>query len=143
MVLPRQPHDERNMNTPKLLPRLLMLLMFSTGAAVSGAALAAKTDHQEFEATLHAPFVGGSADADHPEARTFKLEFDYPLVAQPQNVTWKLELVGPDGVAVQQWQGVQRLANKKVALDIVWDGRANGVILESGLYEARLQAVSH
>jgi hypothetical protein len=130
------------MNAPKLLPQLLMMLTLSAGAA--GLAQAAKADHQEFEATLHVPFVAdSSADPDHPEARTFKLAFDFPWVELAQDVTWQLELVGPNNVAVQQWQGVQALGSTKVELDVAWDGRANGVILENGLYEARLKAVSH
>ncbi|NVD72092.1 CehA/McbA family metallohydrolase [Duganella sp. BJB1802] len=128
------------MNKSKMLSRLAMMLMLSSGAI--GAVHASKADHHEFEATLHAPFAADGADQDRPEARTFKLAFDFPLLEREQDVRWRLELVSPDGVVVQQWQGVQRIAGKPVDVSIAWDGRADGLILTDGVYLARMQAVT-
>ncbi|MCU6498061.1 CehA/McbA family metallohydrolase [Rugamonas sp. A1-17] len=128
------------MNKSKMLSRLAMMLMLSSG--VIGAVHASMADHHEFEATLHAPFVADGADQDRPEARTFKLAFDFPLLEREQDVRWHLELVSPDGVVVQQWQGVQRIAGKPVDVSIAWDGRADGLILTDGVYVARMQAVT-
>jgi hypothetical protein len=129
------------MNKSKLLSRLAMALMLSSGAA--SVAHASKADHHEFEATLHAPFTAdASGGQDRPEARTFKLAFDFPLLESEQDVNWRLELVSPDGVVVQQWQGVQRIGGKPVDVAIAWDGRANGLILSDGVYQARMRAVT-
>jgi len=128
------------MNKSKMLSRLAMMLMLSSG--VIGAVHASKADHHEFEAMLHAPFAADGADQDRPEARTFKLAFDFPLLEREQDVRWRLELVSPDGVVVQQWQGVQRIAGKPVDVSIAWDGRADGLILTDGVYLARMQAVT-
>jgi hypothetical protein len=118
-----------------------MALMLSSG--VTGVAHASKADHHEFEATLHAPFsADASGGQDRPEARTFKLAFDFPLLESEQDVTWRLELVSPDGVVVQQWQGVQRIDGKPVDVAIAWDGRGNGLILSDGVYQARMRAVT-
>ncbi|WP_307180128.1 CehA/McbA family metallohydrolase [Duganella sp. HH105] len=128
------------MNTSQTLSRLAFIMLLSAG--VIGAAHASKADHHEFEATLHAPFAADSADQDRPEARTFKLGFDFPLLEREQDVKWRLELVSPDGVVVQQWQGVQRIAGKPVDVSIAWDGRADGLILTDGVYVARMQAIT-
>ncbi|MFS2006028.1 CehA/McbA family metallohydrolase [Duganella sp. CT11-25] len=129
------------MNKSKLLSRLAMALMLSSG--VTSVAHASKADHHEFEATLHAPFTAdASGGQDRPEARTFKLAFDFPLLESEQDVNWRLELVSPDGVVVQQWQGVQRIGGKPVDVAIAWDGRANGLILSDGVYQARMRAVT-
>ena len=87
------------MNKSKMLSRLAMMLILSSG--VIGAVHASKADHHEFEATLHAPFAADGADQDKPEARTFRLAFDFPLLEREQDVQWRLELVSPDGVVVQ------------------------------------------
>jgi hypothetical protein len=129
------------MNKSKLLSRLAMALMLSSG--VTSVAHASKADHHEFEATLHAPFTAdASGGQDRPEARTFKLAFDFPLLESEQDVNWRLELVSPDGVVVQQWQGVQRIGGKPVDVAIAWDGRANGLILSDGVYQARMRTVT-
>ena len=125
------------MNKSQTLSRLALIMLLSAGAAH-----ASKADHHEFEATLHAPFAADGADQDRPEARTFKLGFDFPLLEREQDVKWRLELVSPDGVVVQQWQGVQRIAGKPVDVSIAWDGRADGLILTDGVYVARMQAVT-
>jgi hypothetical protein len=128
------------MNKSKMLSRLAMTLLLSSG--VIGAVQASKADHHEFEATLYAPFTADGADQDRPEARTFKLVFDFPLLEREQDVSWHLELVSPDGVVVQRWQGVQGISGKPVDVSIAWDGRAEGLILTEGVYQARMRAVT-
>ena len=130
----------RQNNSKKLLPHFAIFLALTA----SNFALAAEVDHREFEATLHVPYkADAKAFAAKTEARTFTLEFDYPHVEKAQDVNWRVELVGPGGQVVQQWQGVQRLFKKKVALKVRWDGRANGVVTADGLYQVRMQAVAH
>jgi hypothetical protein len=123
----------------KLMSKLIYALMLSAGFA--GAAQASKADHQEFEATLHAPFAADAkASSELPEARTFKLSFEYPFLEQAKSVSWTLEVVSPDGVTVQQWQGKRPLAAKQVDVRVAWDGRGDGMILSDGVYEVRLRA---
>ena len=123
----------------KLTSKLIYTLMLSAGFA--GAAQASKEDHQEFEATLHAPFVADArASSELPEARTFTLSFDYPFLEQARSVSWTLEVVSPDGVTVQQWQGKRALASKQVDVNVAWDGRGDSVILSDGVYQVRMRA---
>ncbi|HWW73128.1 MAG TPA: hypothetical protein VN089_24550, partial [Duganella sp.] len=123
----------------KLRSKLIYALMLSAGFA--GAAQASKADHQEFEATLHAPFLADArATSELPEARTFTLSFDYPFLEQARAVNWTLEVVSPDGVTVQQWQGKRPLAAKRADVRVAWDGRGDGVILSDGVYQVRLRA---
>ena len=123
----------------KLMPKLIYTLMLSAGFA--GAAQASKADHQEFEATLHAPFLADAkATAEMPEARTFTLSFDYPFLEQAKSVSWTLEVVSPEGVTVQRWTGERALAAKQVDVRIDWDGRGDGMILSDGVYQVLLRA---
>ena len=127
------------MNKFAPLSKLMFTLMLSAGFA--GAAQASKADHQEFEATLHAPFLADAkATSELPEARTFTLSFDYPFLEQAKAVSWTLEVVSPDGVTVQQWKGSRALADKQVDVRVAWDGRGQGVILSDGVYQVRMRA---
>jgi hypothetical protein len=122
-----------------LMSKLIYALMLSAGFA--GAARASTADHQEFEATLHAPFqAGAKAPAELPETRTFALSFDYPFLDRARSVSWTLEVVSPDGVTVQQWHGKRPLASTQVDVRVAWDGRGDGVILSDGVYQVRLRA---
>jgi hypothetical protein len=123
----------------KLRSKLILTLMLSAGFA--GAAQASKADHQEFEATLHAPFLADAkATSELPEARTFTLSFDYPFLDQAKAVSWTLEVLNPDGVTVQQWKGSRALADRQVDVRVAWDGRGEGVILSDGIYQVRMRA---
>lgn len=127
------------MNKFAPLSKLMFTLMLSAGFA--GAAQASKADHQEFEATLHAPFLADAkATSELPEARTFTLSFDYPFLEQAKAVSWTLEVVSPDGVVVQQWKGSRPLAARQVDVRVAWDGRGEGVILSDGVYQVRMRA---
>jgi hypothetical protein len=130
----------RQNNYKKLLPHFAIFMALTAG----NVAMAAEVDHREFEATLHVPYkADAKALAAKTEARTFSLEFEYPHVARAQDVNWRVELVSPAGQVVQQWQGVQRLFKKKVALKVQWAGRADAISTPDGLYQVRMQAVSH
>ena len=106
-----------------------------------GGAGASELDHREFAATLHAPYAA-EAEAEARGARTFTLAFDYPLVAQAQDIYWRLELLGPAGQVVQRWDGVQRLFRKPVSVKVRWAGRDARVALPDGVYQVRMQALA-
>ena len=130
----------RQNNSKKLLPHFAIFMALVAG----NIATAAEIDHREFEATLHVPYqADAKAVAAKTEARTFTLEFEYPHVARAQNISWRVELVSPAGQVVQHWQGVQRLYKKKVELKVRWDGRIDNITTPDGLYQVRMQAVSH
>ncbi|HEY0065320.1 MAG TPA: CehA/McbA family metallohydrolase [Telluria sp.] len=110
----------------------------------SNLGFAAELDHREFEATLHVPYKADSVSAAaSSEARTFTLEFDYPYVANAQNVSWRLELVAPGGQVVQHWTGVQRLYKKPVSVKVRWAGRGDSISMPDGQYQVRMRAVAH
>jgi hypothetical protein len=121
-------------NTKKLLPHLAIFLALTTGSA----AFASEVDHREFEATLHVPYKGAALN----DARTFKLEFDYPYVARAQDISWRVELLSPNGQVVQRWNGVQRLFKKSVTVDVRWAGRSDAITVPDGTYQVRMQAVA-
>ncbi len=131
----------RHLTTPKLPLCLAILLAFSTTQAF-GSAL--EEDHREFEATLHAPYKAAAAgQGEQKEARTFTLEFDYPMVEQAQDVTWRLELLNSSGQVLQRWHGAERLFKRALSVKLDWNGKVDGAGLPDGLYQVRLRAVSN
>ncbi|MES2128410.1 MAG: CehA/McbA family metallohydrolase [Pseudomonadota bacterium] len=120
--------------TGTLLPPLALVLALLASAP----GFASQADHREFEATLHAPY-----QVDDGAARIFTLAFDYPHVANAQDVNWRLELLAPNGEVLQQWQGVERLFRKPVNVDVRWTGRRDGVAIADGLYTVRMVASAH
>lgn len=127
----------RYYNGKQLLPQCAMFLAL----AANSVGFAAEVDHREFEATLHVPYQADAASAKNA-ARTFTLEFDYPHVAKAQNVSWRLELVAPNGQVVEHWSGVQRLFKKPVEVKVRWAGRGDGSAMPDGLYHVRMEAVA-
>jgi hypothetical protein len=119
-------------NTARPLSTLLLAMLLALAA---GPAAASVVDHSEFEATLAAPYQG-----DATGARSFTLVFDYPLVAAPQSITWRLELIAPDGKVVRQWDGTQALVRDPVSVDVRWDGRLGSALAPAGTYRVRMQA---
>lgn len=109
-------------------------LLFSLGLCCT-LALAAPDEHQEFEATLHAPFQAAGG-----QGRTFTLDFDYPGLAQPRTADWRVELVGPDGRVALRWRGTERLAGSAVTVSLPWSGRLGRDEAPAGVYRVRLQA---
>ncbi len=105
-------------------------------------AIASEVDHREFEATLHVPYKADAA-AKKTEARVFTLNFEYPYVEKAQDISWRLELVSPSGQVVEKWSGVQRLFKKSVDVQVKWAGRPDSITIPDGLYQVRMQAVSH
>jgi hypothetical protein len=120
--------------TRKLLPKLALVLAI----CASGAGLASEADHKEFEATLHAPYAGDAAAG----ARTFTLDFDYPLVKRAQDVAWRVELVSPAGDVLQSWLGAARLSGKPASVAVHWNGQADNRPLPDGVYQVRMQAAA-
>jgi len=112
-------------------PLLRALLL----ALCCGSASAAPAEHQEFEATLHAPFTAA------PDARrTFSLGFDYPGLAQPGIVDWSLELLDARGRVLRRWRGNKAIASTAVEVTVAWDGRIKGKRAPAGMYRVRMQA---
>src|ERR1700712_2313071 len=91
-------------------------------ALLAGAAdsWAVPIDHREFEATLNAPY---RADGKQPDARTFKLAFDYPGLQHPRNASWQLDLLAPSGRRVAQWHGRVALSGHAVEIPVRWQGK--------------------
>ncbi|WP_028103660.1 CehA/McbA family metallohydrolase [Pseudoduganella violaceinigra] len=117
----------------------LRKLALAAALAAIGAAQASTADHQEFEATLHAPY---RAAAGANEARSFTLEFSFPHTLSAQSVSWVLEVVAPNGSVVERWAGVERLQDKPVTVNVDWAGRNRRNALPNGIYKARLRAMT-
>jgi hypothetical protein len=121
---------------------LLPLVLAAAGsinlaAAAAPIAAAARHEHRELEATLHAPWRGDGRG--QPDARTFTLAFDYPGLAQG-SVDWRVELLAPSGRSVRQWQGRQVLAGGPVDVALRWPGLVGGARPAPGIYRVRLRA---
>ena len=127
----------RQSSKKKFLPHLAIALAL----AASNLVLASEADHREFEATLHVPYKA-AASAKKTEARVFTLNFEYPYVEKAQDISWRLELVGPAGQVVRNWHGVQRLFKKSAEVKVKWNGRGDAISMPDGLYTVRMQAVS-
>ncbi|MFJ1467592.1 CehA/McbA family metallohydrolase [Massilia orientalis] len=105
------------------------------------AAPAATLEHNEFDATLLAPYHG-----DVRDARTFTLSFEYPGLQAGRKarrpVTWRLELVTPSGRRVAQWQGRLALGGTPRDVAVRWSGILAGRRPTPGIYRVRLHAAS-
>ena len=116
------------MNTLRLLPSMALSLCCSL-------ALAAPAEHQEFDASLFAPFAAGPAPG-----RTFTLTFGYPGLAQPGTVDWRVALSAPDGRTVLRWRGQAALGEDEVTVAVPWSGRLGARPAPAGVYRVRLHA---
>lgn len=102
---------------------------------------AAENEHREFEATLFAPFHGDpKAPPARPDARSFTLTFDYPGMAAPKVVDWRVDLLGPGGRSLIDWRGTRTMRTVPVTETIAWDGRVKGRALAAGVYTVRMRA---
>jgi hypothetical protein len=115
-----------------ITPILLFALL--AGAADTGAV---PIDHREFEATLNAPY---HADGPQPDARTFRLAFDYPGLRHAQAATWQLDLLASSGRRVAQWHGRVTLHGHALEVPVRWQGRLAGRRAAPGIYRVRLHA---
>jgi hypothetical protein len=116
------------------IPTLSLVL---AAAGVFNPAAAATHEHNEFDATLQAPYHG-----DPRNARTFTMSFEYPGLRARRPVTWRLELVAPSGRRVAQWQGRLALAGKPRDVAVRWTGVLAGRKPAPGVYHVRLHASS-
>ncbi|MGF6272168.1 hypothetical protein ABIB38_000510 [Massilia sp. UYP11] len=96
-------------------------------------AQAAPAEHQEFEATLLAPFQAAAA-------RTFTLSFAYPGLARKDMVDWRVELVRPDGRVALRWRGAVPFTGEAMTVAVPWSGRLGLAPAPSGIYRVRLRA---
>jgi hypothetical protein len=96
-------------------------------------------EHQEFEATLEAPYRGEARGA---ESRTFRLSFDYPGLQGRRSVHWRLELMAPNGRDVARWQGQAILTGRPVDVPVRWQGKLAKGLPKPGVYRVRLRATA-
>ncbi len=96
-------------------------------------------DHHEFEAAIHAPYVG-----EKSAAREFTLYFSWIDAKDPSTVAWKVELLSQDGARVlRQWHGEERLFQKQIETVLAWDGTGSDKrALADGFYKVRLTATA-
>jgi hypothetical protein len=111
-------------------------------ACCASSALAAPADHDEFEATLFAPYAADPYARTAPDARTFVLDFAYPGLTRPQPVAWSLALLAPSGAVVAHWQGGVTLFRDPVSVPVHWSGLGDTGPLAVGIYRVRMRAVA-
>lgn len=132
---------------PTVLPSFSTLFaplcvpLFATLLAAPATTLASIPDHHEFEAALSVPFRADPLLRSGDQARYFKLHFSFPLVAREQAITWRVELLAPNGQVVERWYGIESMWRQPVNQQILWSGR-RGSQLPDGLYTLRLAAKS-
>jgi len=97
---------------------------------------AGPAEHEEFDATLHAPFHAGPL-----AARTFTLTFAYPGLAQPADVHWRVDLRAPGGRTVLQWRGQVTMTGDEITVTVPWSGRLGKQPAPDGIYSVRLHAL--
>jgi hypothetical protein len=119
----------------------LLLALAAAGPIHHGTAApaiaAARHEHSEFDATLHAPYRGDGRG--QPDARTFTLSFNHPGLAQGI-VDWRVDLLAPMGRRVQQWRGRQKLRGVPANVPLRWPGLVGGARPVPGIYRVRLRA---
>lgn len=91
----------------------------------------ARADHDELDATLHAPY---RAAADG--TRAFTLELVNPQAQEVRSVAWSVQVESQDGVVVRRWRGTERMFRRPVSIRLDW----HGARLRAGLYKVRLHA---
>jgi len=119
--------------------RANVLALCLTAACSAQAARSVSLDHHEFEAAIHAPYVG-----EKSAAREFTLFFSYMDARDPSTVAWKLELLTQAGARVlRTWHGEERLFQKQIEAIVPWDGQGQDKrLLADGFYKVRLTATA-
>jgi hypothetical protein len=92
---------------------------------------AARGDHDELDATLHAPYQGGPDGA-----RTFTLALSNPQAREVARVPWSVQVERPDGRVLKRWRGTERMFRRPVSIRLHWTPPR----LPAGLYTVRLRA---
>lgn len=136
------------MKNIKKLPLLRALTHLAVAGIVSGAAagtcFAFIPDHNEFEASLHVPFLANAGARPGDESRTFTLEFDFPHNKHEQTVAWRLEILRSDGSVLERKYGTEKLLDKATSVKVVWPTRnVNSSKLPSGIYQVKMTAVAN
>lgn len=136
------------MKTIKRLPLLRALTHLVIAGVVSvvaiGTSFASIPDHNEFEASLHVPFLANAGARPGDESRTFTLEFDFPLNKQEQTVAWRLEILRNDGTVLERKYGTEKLLDKATSVKIIWPARnAHSSKLPSGIYQVKMTALAN
>ena len=108
--------------------------------APAAPAMASIADHREFDATLHAPYLG---DRQGSGARTFTVTFDYPFSTTALPVNWQVELISPSGKRVRQWRGALTLQGQPATVNLRWEGRRGAAAMPDGVYQVRMRAQAH
>ena len=98
-------------------------------------AQAAPAEHQEFEATLLAPFQAGAA-----QGRTFTLSFAYPGLPHANLLDWRVELIKPGGRVALRWRGAAPFTGEAMTVAVPWSGRLGRGLAPAGIYKVRLHA---
>lgn len=135
--------------TVKQLASRILRLGIVVSISLSGLLCAAnssasRSDHHEFEASVHVPFRSAANARPGDESRSFTLDFSYPHNQQAHTVAWRLELLAPNGQLVSLWSGLEALSNKPISKKIAWMGRGNATMaaLPEGIYQVRLLATA-
>lgn len=121
----------------------IMMVAWCTSAAAQTAPAEPK-DHQELDATVHAPFQAAPGQRG-TQARTFVIQLAYPDEGLVHAVDWRLSLSGPgpQGALRRQWQGRHDVAGAGAIVTVPWDGRLDGgVRAPPGLYQLSLLATA-
>lgn len=130
---------KRGCNCKNFIMKTAFLPMTLALVLSCGAAGAAPAEHQEFEATLYAPFRAG-APGDAAAGRTFTLEFAHPGAARGATVAWRVALLAPGGRAVLRWRGRVPFGADHATVRVPWSGRLGRSPAPAGIYRVRLQA---
>lgn len=125
--------------SPTILGATILSLSLSSSLSAQAANMLAHHDHVELDAALVAPYVSERAD----QSRTFNLKFAYPTDAAAQVAQWRVQLVTPDGVLVQEWRGRSALDAGMADVSLDWAGRSGkNTALPDGIYRVQMTAFS-
>jgi Bacterial Ig domain len=115
----------------------LLLPLIATIAVAAGHVVEPLHDHHELDATLSVPYRAAASD----ESRTFTLKFSYPATLEKQVAHWRLQLLAPQGVVIDEFRGETPLERGEGVANVTWGGRTGKhATLADGVYRARMTA---